>query len=83
MPAVEMHLDAAHRYGNTMLELGWTPQSILKTASESIQPMKTLLTVLDYVGGYREDPLRKKSLLLVEEFLDRPERFIELGADES
>ncbi len=64
MPAVEMHLDAAHRYGKTMLELGWTPQSILTTASESNQPLKTLLAMLDHVGGYRKDPLRKKSLLL-------------------
>lgn len=83
MPAVEMHLDAAHRYGRTMLELGWTTQNILNTASESSQPLKTLRVMLDQVGGYREDPLRKKSLLLVEEFLDRPERYFELGPDES
>ncbi|UCF62383.1 MAG: hypothetical protein JSV37_06705 [Anaerolineaceae bacterium] len=82
MPAVELHLDAAHRYGRTMLELGWTPQSILSTASESGQPLKTLLVMLDHVGGYCEDPLRKKSLLLAEELLDRPERYFELGADE-
>jgi hypothetical protein len=83
MPAVEMHLDAAHRYGKTMLELGWTPQSILKTASESDQPLRMLLAMLDHVGGYREDPLRKKSSLLVEILKDRPERYFEFGANES
>ena len=83
MPAVEIHLDAAHRYGRSMLELGWTPQSILETASESDQPLKALLIMLDHVGGYCEDPLRKKSLLLAEILGDRPERFFEFGAEES
>jgi hypothetical protein len=83
MPAVEMHLDAAHRYGKTMLELGWTPQSILQTASESNQPLKTLLAVLDHVGGYREDPLRKKSSLLAMTLRERPERYFEFGVNES
>ena len=83
MPAVERHLDAAHRYGESMLELGWTPQSILKAASESNQPLTTLLAMLDYVGGYCEDPLRKKSLLLAFTLKDRPERYFEFGANES
>ena len=64
MPAVELHLAAAHRYGKTMLNLKWTPQSIIKTASETVHPLKSFLGMLDHVGGYREDPLRKKSALL-------------------
>jgi hypothetical protein len=73
MPVVEMHLDATHRYGKTMLELGWNPKSILKTATESDRPLQTFLAALDHVGGYCEDPMRKKSVLLAEIFNDLPE----------
>ena len=83
MPAVEMHLDAAHRYGRNMRELDLTSKSLLKSASESDQPLQTLLVILDHVGGYREDPLRKKSALLAETLKDRPERFFKFGANES
>jgi hypothetical protein len=83
MPAAEMHLDVSNRYGQTMLELGWTPQAILKTAAESSRPLEALLAMLDYVGGYREDPLRKKSSLLAMTLNDRPERYFEFGAGES
>jgi hypothetical protein len=65
-----------------MLELGWTPESILKTASESDKPLQTLLVMLDHVGGYREDPLRKKSLLLATELKVRPEGYFQFGANE-
>ena len=50
MPVLELHLDAAKRYGKTMLELGWTPQSILKSASKSKRPLATFLAKLDHVG---------------------------------
>ena len=56
MPVMVLHLDAAKRYGKTMLELGWTPQSILKSASKSKRPLAPFLAKLDHVGGYREDP---------------------------
>jgi hypothetical protein len=37
---------------------------------------------LDQVGGYKEDPLRKKSLLLAMGLNDRPETFLPLRDDE-
>ena len=83
MPVLELHLDAAKRYGKTMLELGWTPQSILKSASKSKRPLATFLAKLDHVGGYREDPLRKKSALLAMILNNRPEKYFEFGKMES
>ena len=83
MPALELHLDAAKRYGKTMLELGWTPKSILTSASKSSSPLATLLSMLDHVGGYREDPLRKKSALLAMVLNNRPEKYFEFGNMES
>ena len=83
MPVLELHLDAAKRYGKTMLELGWTPQSILKSASKSKRLLATFLAKLDHVGGYREDPLRKKSALLAMILNNRPEKYFEFGKMES
>jgi len=82
MPAVEMHLDAAQRYGKTMIELGWTPKNILETAMKSDQPLNTFLSMLDHVGGYREDSLRKKSALLAMILNNRPEKYFEFGETE-
>ena len=76
-------MDAAKRYGKTMLELGWTPQSILKSASKSKRLLATFLAKLDHVGGYREDPLRKKSALLAMILNNRPEKYFEFGKMES
>ena len=83
MPVLELHLDAAKRYGKTMLELGWTPQSILKSASKSKRPLAPFLAKRDHVGGYREDPLRKKSALLAMILNNRPEKYFEFGKMES
>lgn len=82
MPALESHLDAANRYGRAMVNLDWTPQNMLETASASPTPLKTFLTMLDNVGGYREDPLRKKSSLLAMILNNRPEKFLIFGENE-
>jgi hypothetical protein len=44
--------------------------------------LQTFLVTLDHVGGYKEDPVRKKSLLLAMILHDRPERFLPLRDDE-
>lgn len=38
--------------------------------------MRSLLTLLDHVGGYREDPLRKKAALLGVILRQRPEHLL-------
>ncbi len=82
MPALDLHLEMAHAYGNTMLTLGWTPENILQMAQSSDTPLKTFLQLLDFVGGYREDPLRKKSALLALILEQRPEHFLSFGKRE-
>ena len=54
----------------------------LDRALTSTQPLQTFLVTLDQVGGYKEDPLRKKSLLLAMILNDRPETFLPLRDDE-
>jgi len=82
MPALDLHLEKAHRYGRDMLALGLTPQGVLQNAQASDQPLLTFMTTLDQIGGYKEDPLRKKSSLLTLILSQRPERFLQLRNDE-
>jgi len=76
MPALELHLSLARRYGQDMLALRLTPQILLARANESSSPMTSVLRQLDQVGGYKEDPLRKKSALLAIILQQRPEQFL-------
>jgi ribokinase len=82
MPALDLHLQEAQRYGRDMLALQLTPQALVHKALASAQPLQTFLVLLDQIGGYKEDPLRKKSLLLAMILSDRPERFLPLRAGE-
>ena len=51
-------------------------------ALASAQPLQTFLVTLDQIGGYKEDPLRKKSSLLAMILNQRPENFLPLRNDE-
>ena len=76
MPALDLHLQQAQRYGRDMLALNLTPQRIVQIARDSERPLRTFLLLLDRVGGYKEDPLRKKSNLLAMILRARPEAFL-------
>jgi sugar/nucleoside kinase (ribokinase family) len=82
MPALDLHLEQARRYGQDMVALQLTPRSVLQEAVASEEPLQTFLELLDQIGGYKEDPLRKKSSLLALILKDRPEGFLFLGSDE-
>lgn len=79
MPVLATHHALARGYGRDMWELGLTPQTALLRARESDDPVRYLVALLDHITGYREDPLRKKSMLLCLILGQRPERFIDLG----
>jgi sugar/nucleoside kinase (ribokinase family) len=82
MPALDLHLGQARAYGRDMLALGWTPRAMLERANATETPVATLLAALDHVGGYKEDPLRKKSALLALILRERPEGFLRRVAGE-
>ncbi len=82
MPAVELHLAQAQQYGRDMLALGLTPRDVVEQAQASATPLQTFLELLDHIGGYKEDPLRKKSALLALTLNQRPEVFLAFGANE-
>ncbi|MEN9646472.1 MAG: hypothetical protein RL238_3141 [Actinomycetota bacterium] len=63
-------------YGESMAELGVTPAEMVAAAAATDRPMAALLRMLDHVGGYREDPWRKKAALLGVVLRQRPEGFL-------
>jgi ribokinase len=76
MPAFDLHVQLAQAYGRDMQALGWTPRAIVDRANASTHPRWTFLSLLDHVGGYKEDPLRKKAMLLALILEQRPEKFL-------
>lgn len=82
MPAFDLHYEIARAYAQDMLALDLTPQKIVEMSNLSPTPIKTFLEILDKISGYKEDPLRKKSSLLVEILVNRPERFLKPAPDE-
>ena len=82
MPALDLHLSLARQYGRDMLALELTPQALLERASRATDPLLALLCSLDNVGGYKEDPLRKKSGLLGMILQQRPEAFLASTGDD-
>jgi sugar/nucleoside kinase (ribokinase family) len=76
LPVLDLHLDQARRYGRDMVALQLTPQRIVDHALAATHPLQKFLLILDHVGGYKEDLLRKKSLLLAMILHDRPEAFL-------
>jgi hypothetical protein len=82
MPVLDLHLAQARAYGRDMIALGLTPLVLLEDSLASPRPLKTLLSWLDRIGSYKEDPLRKKSSLLAACLSQRPERFLFLNENE-
>ena len=66
-----------------MWELALSPAEAVAQANETEDPVRHLVSVLDHITGYREDPLRKKSMLLCLILGQRPERFIDLSRSET
>ncbi len=79
MPVLANHHALLRGYGRDMWELGWTPESLVQAAQASDRPVRFLLQALDHVTGYREDPLRKKSMLLALCLTQRPEKWLDAG----
>jgi hypothetical protein len=83
MPANDLHLRQANAYGRDMLALGYTSHSIVEIANRAANPRTAFLSLLDCVGGYKEDPLRKKAMLLALILEQRPEHFLHAAPGEA
>lgn len=76
LPMLDEHWQCTRNYGRELLALGWTSAEIVARANESDKPLRAFLAQLDHVGGYKEDPLRKKATLLAIILQQRPEKFL-------
>lgn len=76
LPGPLLHWGKAVEYGSDMLTLDLTPQKIVDQANRSAKPLGTFLSILDHIGGYKADPLRKKASLLALILMERPEQFL-------
>ncbi len=83
MPAFEQRLQQAQVYGRDLAELGWSPAQIVARANRRRRPLAAFLGQLDRVAGYKEDPLRKKSVLLALILRQRPEGFLRAEGGEA
>ena len=80
-PESALWVQTAAAFGRTLEALALTAGELVDAAARSERPMRALLTLLDHVGGYREDPLRKKAALLGVILRQRPERFLPAPAE--
>ncbi|NQV06516.1 hypothetical protein HQ535_08180 [bacterium] len=80
LPESDTYHGLATAYGRTMTGLVWTAESMVAAAESTDHPLSALLRLLDHVGGYREDPLRKKSALLGVILRQRPEAWLREAA---
>jgi sugar/nucleoside kinase (ribokinase family) len=81
LPEPTTYLELARSYGRDLMALGLTPAAMVAQAAASGSPVRVLLQQLDHIGGYKEDPLRKKSALLALILQERPEGFLPRGDD--
>lgn len=82
MPALALHFNLARVYGRDMQALFWTPRDLIARANASEKPLQSFLQMLDHIGGYKEDALRKKATLLAIILQQRPEKFLRVNPDE-
>ncbi len=82
LPALALRLEQATSYGRDLEDLGWSPAGIVAEANAESRPLAAFLDLLDQVGGYKEDPLRKKSALLALILRQRPEGFLRAAGED-
>ncbi|HSL57410.1 MAG TPA: carbohydrate kinase family protein [Acidimicrobiales bacterium] len=80
-PDPALWVELANAHGRSLLALGTTATELVAAASAAGRPMRALLTLLDHVGGYREDPLRKKAALLGVILRQRPDGLLPPAAE--
>jgi hypothetical protein len=81
-PDSDQRVASAVAFGRTLAALELDATRLVAAANSTPRPMRALLRLLDHVGGYREDPLRKKAALLGVILRQRPERLLHDGEDD-
>ena len=82
LPQLRQRLRLANSFGHDLLAAGTNADEIVARANRNRRPVAALLAELHHVGGYKEDPLRKKAALLALILRQRPEGFLRRVADD-
>lgn len=72
----EERFERSRRYAAYFLSEEYTPAALVRAAQASKNQVKTFLSYLLRVPGYKEDPLQKKAILLAMALANRPEKFL-------
>ena len=83
LPMWPEHLDLIHQYIDWFVEHESTPQALVDEANASDGVLATFLELVGRVPGYREDPMRKKLMLLAVILENRPEGFLRVNDPEA
>ena len=78
LPMFDTHLELARAYGFDMLSQGLSPEKIVDISNSRQDPFRTFVEFCERIGGYQEDPLRKKTSLLAIILKNRPEAFLNI-----
>lgn len=68
----EMYL----RYVSSFVENGISPTALVDRAQATTNPIEWFLASFGCIPGYKEDPLKKKAILLAMALANRPEKFL-------
>ena len=82
LPEARLYLDAARSYGTDMIALDLTPAVWSGVPRRRRRPRPRSWCSSTMSGGYKEDPLRKKSALLALILRERPEGFLPEAGDD-
>lgn len=83
LPMWTEHLDLIHQYVDWFVHNESTPQTLVDEANASDRVLATFLEHAGRVPGYREDPMRKKLMLLAVILENRPEGFLRVNDPEA
>ena len=79
LPMWEAHLRIFREYADWFAEREKVPADLVAEAAAAAKPLATFLRLTGEVPGYREDPLKKKMMLLAVMLENRPEKFLSVS----
>ena len=76
LPMFDTHCVLWRKFAEDLLKMKSNPALITQYCRSQPNPVSAMLNMLTSVGGYKEDPLAKKAVLLAVILANRPERFL-------
>lgn len=83
LPMWPEHLALIQAYAQWFIDEDTSPRSLVEEANDAAQPLAHFMERVGVIPGYREDPLKKKLMLLAVILENRPEHFLRVTDPES